>query len=455
MILKHKTLRYYYWLFIEFTKKHSRMMLLSFFISFFIIISLISVTPYLDKVFFSKKQVIGMIGNYTIDTLPEDILKKISHGLVFTNEKGESIPALSSSWEMLKGGKEFRFHLKPGLTWDDGKEFSAKDLNYNFRDVEVKVVDSGTVHLTLKKALPIMPTYLTKPIIRYPLHGVIGLYKVDQIKSSHGAITELHLSPNKKDLPPLIYKFYDSESKLVSAYKAGSINEMMISKKSIADTFKDWRNTTITRGVDYNIALTLFYNMRNPLFAEKEVRQAIALGVPRDKFAEFGEVANSPISPASWAYNTDLKKPLYDLDQSNKILAKYVKDASAEARLEFVTYYDYLNSATDIEENLNKSGLKTNLTLSNFQNPDKFDLLLAFWRIPQDPDQYFYWHSTQAVGNISNYRNVRIDKLLEDGRNTLSTEERKTHYLQFQKILMDDQPAVFIYYPYTYTIKRR
>ncbi len=455
MIFRHKTLRYYYWFFIEFTKKHSRMMLLSFFISFFIVISLISVTPYLDKVFFSRKEVVGLVGTYTIDTLPEEVLRKVSHGLVFINEKGETIPALASSWENIGNGREFKFHIKPGLTWDDGKEFSAKDLNYNFRDVTVEIPDKSTVVLKLQKPLPIAPTYLTRPVIKYPLHGVIGLYKVDQIRTSHGAITEIFLSPNKKDLPPLVYKFYDSESKLISAYKAGEISEMTLLKKSLGDTFKDWKNTTVKRGVDYNTVLTLFFNTKNPLLAEKDVREAIALGIPRDKFTEFGEVANGPISPTSWAYNPNLKKPLFNLDQSIQSLSKFTKEGSASAKLNFITYYDYLNSATDIEENLNKAGVKTNLTLSNFQNPDQFDLMLAYWKIPQDPDQYFFWHSTQEAGNLTNYKNVKIDKLLEDGRNTLDTNKRKEQYLQFQKVIIDDLPAVFIYYPYTYTIKRK
>lgn len=455
MIFKHKTLRYYYWFFVEFTKKHSRMILLSFFISFFIIVSLISITPYLDKVFFSKKQVVGRVGSHTVDSLPEEVLNKISHGLVFINERGEAIPALASSWELLKNGKEFRFHLKNGLSWDDGKEFSAYDLNYNFKDVEVQVLDKSTVYFKLKKALPIAPTYLTKPVIRYPLHGVIGLYKVDRIRSSHGVITELSLSPNKKDLPPLVYKFYDNESKLIGAYKTGEISEMTLLKKSLVDTFKDWKNTHISRGVDYETVLTLFLNNKNSLLSEKDVRQAIALSVPRDKFLEYGEVANSPISPLSWAYNPNLKKPLFDVDQSSKNLEKFTKTASKEAKLEFITYYEYLNVATDIDENLKKAGLRTNLSLSNFDRPEQFDLLLAYWKIPHDPDQYFFWHSTQSEGNITNYKNVRIDKLLEDGRSTLDIQERKNHYFQFQKVLIDDLPAVFVYYPYTYTIKRK
>ena len=31
-----------------------------------------------------------------------------------------------------------------------------------------------------------------------------------------------------------------------------------------------------------------------------------------------------------------------------------------------------------------------------YDRPDNFDLLLVFWKMPQDPDQYYFWHSTQT-----------------------------------------------------------
>ena len=82
-------------------------------------------------------------------------------------------------------------------------------------------------------------------------------------------------------------------------------------------------------------------------------------------------------------------------------------------------------------------------------------MLLAFWKVPLDPDQYFYWHSTQNLGNIAKYKNVRVDKLLEDGRSTLDFKARKDIYDDFQKVITDDMPAYFLYYPYVYTIARQ
>ncbi len=455
MILKSKFLRYYYWLTIEFIKKHMRMILLSFFLSFFLITSLVSFSPYLNRFFFTRKEVVGIVGSFDINHVPEEIIEKISHGLVYVNEKGEIIPALTSSWEMINGGLEFNFHIKNNLFWDDGKEFTTKDLVYNFKDVDVKIIDKNTIYFTLHKKLPIFPTYLTKPVVRYPLHGVVGLYKVDNIKVSQGTIKEINLSPNKNDLPLIVYKFYGNESKLINAYKTGEINKMTLYRKGLVESFSEWKNTKISRSTDYSRVMTLFFKFQNKLLDQKDVRQAIDLTMPRKKLVEFGELANSPIPPTSWAYNPDLKQTVEDSDTAQKNLKKYTEEASTSAKLDFETFYDYLNTANIVDKRLKDVGLSTTVSLSNLDQPEKFDLLLAYWQIPKDPDQYFFWHSLQTQSNLLGYKNVRVDKLLEDGRGTLRVSARKSFYLQFQKIIADDLPAIFLYYPYTYTIQRK
>ena len=86
--------------------------------------------------------------------------------------------------------------------------------------------------------------------------------------------------------------------------------------------------------------------------------------------------------------------------------------------------------------------------------PSAYQAFLGELPVLRDPDQYTLWHSGQ-VGNITNYRNLRIDKLLEDGRTTYNLEDRKKIYSDFQKYLLDDMPAVFLFFPYTYTITRK
>ncbi|MFH0979573.1 MAG: ABC transporter substrate-binding protein, partial [Candidatus Roizmanbacteria bacterium] len=130
-VFQKKAFRYYYWLVIEFFKKYGRLIAISFFVSFIAIIGFLSISPYI-KVALTKEEVIGLVGNYDLNNPPEELATKISNGLVSISEKGEIIPVIANSWEVKKGGQEYRFHLKDNLLWGDGKKFSASDIKYQF-----------------------------------------------------------------------------------------------------------------------------------------------------------------------------------------------------------------------------------------------------------------------------------------------------------------------------------
>ena len=79
-----------------------------------------------------------------------------------------------------------------------------------------------------------------------------------------------------------------------------------------------------------------------------------------------------------------------------------------------------------------------------------FDALIYGEITGADPDPYAFWHSSQ-IGqsglNIADYANKEVDKLLEDGRLSSGREARQEKYEKFQKIIAEDEPAVFLYSP--------
>jgi peptide/nickel transport system substrate-binding protein len=79
--------------------------------------------------------------------------------------------------------------------------------------------------------------------------------------------------------------------------------------------------------------------------------------------------------------------------------------------------------------------------------PQNFQALLVAQNIPGDPDQYSLWHSTQAQTNITGLDSKRVDKDLEDARKSLDEEKRKASYIDFQKELLEEAPATFLYFP--------
>jgi len=86
--------------------------------------------------------------------------------------------------------------------------------------------------------------------------------------------------------------------------------------------------------------------------------------------------------------------------------------------------------------------------------PTDYQLFLTIWEPPIDPDQYVFWHQTQQQGNFRKLKNVKIDKLLEDGRNELSRTKRKQVYDKFQEVMVEEVPAVFLIYPDRFLIER-
>lgn len=454
MPFTNKKLRYLYWFLKEFIRKNLKLILLTFFLSFITVFVLVSFYPVIESQFLLRKRVVGYLGKYNLNNLPDEITGKISSGLIFINNDGQVVPALASSWEIKNNGAEFLVHLKQNFIWNDGKKFTAYDINYQFKDVKINVKDDYTLVFKLKDPLPIFIRYLNKPVVKSPLVGVGGLYRIGKIVSKNGIIRQLYLIPNKKGLSSLIYRFYDNDNQLIIAYKKGEISEFSSTKKALIEPFYQWKNSHVERLVDYKRLFTLFFNFNNEILKERDLRAAIKMGINIDKFKDYGQPALGPIPPTSWAFSSLIKPHVYDYDTAKKIISNTIS-ASMSAKLNLLTYYEYSDLADIILQQLKDLGFNPDLNYLTQTFDKKFDILLAYWKIPDDPDQYYFWHSSQNNTNIGNYLNLRVDKLLEDGRNTYITKERIQIYREFQKVITDDPPAVFLFYPYLYRVRRK
>jgi peptide/nickel transport system substrate-binding protein len=111
-----------------------------------------------------------------------------------------------------------------------------------------------------------------------------------------------------------------------------------------------------------------------------------------------------------------------------------------------------------IKDNWEKIGVKTVVTpvpvkeiQASVIKPKNYEALLFSEQVGNDPDVYVFWHSTQVGSsglNLSNYKNEDADKALEEGRLSLDQNQRIADYQQFQTILTNDAPAVFLFSPY-------
>lgn len=399
-----------------------------------------------------NKEYIGIVGNYTADTLPNLLLRLASHGLTSVDESGIVHSDLAQSWEIKDNGKTYVFHLKRNQFFDDGTPFTSQTIRLPFSDVQIERLSAYTAILRLKDQYAPFLISLSRPIFKDGLVGVNGSYQVKDIGLNGKFLTSLTLTDAKNPLKVRVYQFYPTEEALKVAFALGTSTKIInvTSPQFNTTTLEKFPNAQVVKSVDYNELITIFYNISDPTLNDKRLRDALSYALP-NAFPQ-GERNTLPLSAKSWAYQPDFAR-LQDLEHAGILLKSISASASGLPKLTIHTVTQYKDVAAIIQKSWENVGITSNVKIVPHR-PDVFQVFIGGFRVPQDPDQYVLWHSDQQ-SNITNYKNLRIDKLLEDGRKTLEQDKRQKIYADFQKYLVDDPPAAFLFAPYVYTITRR
>ncbi|MDP2860580.1 MAG: ABC transporter substrate-binding protein [bacterium] len=443
-------LRLLFLLFSNLISRHPRSFFCFFcfgFISFFL--AELFILPVSRSLLSRKENYIGIIGNYTITDPPLFLQKKISKGLTEILENGIATPSAAVFWEATDSAKLYTFFLRDDLYWHNGEKFSAKDVNYKLKDVQIRIIDEKTLQFKLNSSFSSLPEIVSQPIFKKNLIG-LGDYRVKGLETEGQFLKKLVLSFKNGTKESFSYYFYPSEEAAIIGFKMGEVNEIYGLREK-----KAWENSKakITAETDYDQYTGIFFNENDSLLADKSFRQALAYAT-RNDLAD-GEPAYGPIAKNSFFYNRNLKAYSYNLETAKKLFEKTQKTASEAAGIKIVisVLSPFEPVAEKIKEDWERLGLRVELKNETIL-PSRFQILLASQKVPSGPDQYRLWHSTQAL-NITGYNNPRVDKLLEDARKTTDLEKRKSLYLDFQKSLVEDSPAIFLYYPASYHLKRK
>lgn len=400
---------------------------------------------YLPDLIMGNKEIIGMTGRFRPDNLPREILVLVSQGLTGLSDFGLE-PGMAQSWESPDHGKTWIFKLKEDIYWQDGSRLTSSNINYEFSDVTVDRPDDYTIIFTLVEGpYSPFPTVLTKPLFKKGLLGT-GEWHVKKLSIINTYVQELVLIKGKDTL---IYKFYPTVDRTKLAYKLGQIDQII----ELLDPFPfdTWNNSIVMDNINKSQVVTLFFNTQDKLLADKSLRQALIYAIDKNLL---GARAESSINPDSWAYNPQVKTYDYDPTRTKEIIDQLPGELKDSMDIKLVSTPSLLPVAEKISGDWEAAGIKNQIQVSSII-PSEFQAFLTIFEIPDDPDQYPMWHSTQESTNISKMANPRIDKYLEDGRVELDLEERRKIYLDFQRYLIEDAPAAFLYHPKYFTIIRR
>ena len=401
-------------------------------------------------------QNIGLVGRHTLTTLPKVVESKLSIGLTTVDSSGVISPGLADSWEISEDGKSYTFSINPSFTWHDRASIKSEDIGYNFKDAAVEYSDS--THLTIRLSDPFspLPAVVSAPVLKKTksptkLIGV-GSYQVTRFRRNGQILESITLTPadTTSSRPKINYLFYPTQAQAITAFKLGIVDQL----EDITDPgeLATWPTAVLDKRPQSDRYVAVFFNLTDPLFAGssgEDLRLALSYATDKSRF-DSALRAISPIAATSWAFNPEVKKYDHDLTRAQELLKRTEK---LPENITLSVVQAYLEVGEEIKKDWEELGLKVNLQISP-DIPETFQALIVAQSIPVDPDQYHLWHSTQGT-NLTHLNNPRIDKLLEDGRKTLDLKDRKKIYADFQRYLLEEAPAIFLFHPETYTITRK
>jgi len=329
----------------------------------------------------------------------DQIIQKLTKiGLTYFDNEDKLVPAICEKWEISSDNKTYTFYLKDGF--DSGKISEIiKSHKNGWSDIAIETPESKIIKFTLKEPYSPFLNNTAQPILEY---GPYELKKQDK--------TELVFTPRENFvfgrpyLDEIVIKLFPDEDNLRKALDQSKINALAY--VNIDEKTNNFNNYSL----DLPRYLVAFFNLNKEQFQDKNVRQKIKKDEKLDN---------------------DVTALLVTTDKSENVAkAEEFENKWAEKNLKInIEKHDTVELQKDIIPGRN------------------YDMILYGIDYGYDPDPYPFWHTSQMSSaglNLSNFSNQKADALMEEGRQTTDENARAEKYKQFQTIIDDEVPAIFL-----------
>lgn len=306
-----------------------------------------------------------------------------------------------------------------------------------------------------------------------------GPYKFDRLKKDkNGKIRSYQLSANKNFyggrpfINELETKFYISEDEMIDAYNRNEAEGLSFVSPDNLKRIKFKQRLNI-RELKLPRYFAIFFNQnKSVLLSDKNIRLALSRATDKNVLLEkvlenrgiaihspmIGGVLDVPDNVKKYDYDLKLAKTTLEatgwkMDESG-ILSKGNQKFSL--KITTSTWPELTEVVKIIEEQWEALGVQIDIEVlptPELQQAIKdrdYEALLFGAVLNIDPDPFSLWHSSQKKDpglNLALYDNKAADTILEEARQTLNPLERAKKYDDFQRIIIEDIPAVFLYNP--------
>lgn len=428
--------------------------------------------------------------------LEGQIYTLLGNSLVDTDKNFEPRPALSESWEDSADGKEWTFHLRKGVKFHNGREFTSTDVKWNFD----RIMDPKTGSLFRKRwavldSITVVDRYTVKLTLKRPSGSVLAnfsggantlIFIAPECVNADGSVTQpigtgpfqfIEWKPQEhiklkrfkeywvNGLPYLdeinIKPVRDDIVRLNAVQTGDLIMSYFLPVEEVAKLEKKPQKTVHYMSVPIRGFEIIHFNTAKPPFNDIRVRQAVAYGIEKQEIMigatlGFGKTVNQPFSQESFWY-CDVPQTVRDIRKARALL----KEAGYPNGLEVT-----LSAGADeevaqvIQAQLMEIGMNVKILMTDFPTyitrviKGKFQLGILGTLPWADPDSFYptMFDPQGAWSVLTKYKNPQIVQLIKQGAEELDPEKRKEIYTKVVKIYIEEAPAIFTHsYPDAYS----
>jgi peptide/nickel transport system substrate-binding protein len=289
----------------------------------------------------------------------------VYQGLIYVDKDRNIKPDLAESWDANADHTEYTFHLRKGVKWQDGQDFTASDVVFTYTTITPKYVataaatfknilqktealDAATVKLTLAKAygpflsflsVPIVPEHLysgtdfsTNPHNRMPIGtGPFQLASWTPGDSMRFQASTQYWKPGQPYLDSIVIRIIPQGPSRLAALQSGDVDYLPYTEVLPQDfaSIRDDPNFQWATGLTSQAQVMLTLNLQREPFNNKTVRQALYYAIDRPTMVKqiTLDVDSVPLSAIhksiGWAQSSDVdlgKMYAFNVDKANQLL---------------------------------------------------------------------------------------------------------------------------------------
>jgi peptide/nickel transport system substrate-binding protein len=429
---------------------------------------------------------------------------KINEGLLWYDYDLNPKPLLATAWFISNDGLRYTFHLRAGVKWHDGQDFTAEDVAFTifrlqqahprgritFQNVTaVETPDPHTAIIVLSKPAPYLITALgssESPIVPKHVYETFKPEEQPKLEQTIGTGPFIlkewapgsHLlfvrNPNYWDAPKpyldrVILQVIVDPTSRAAALETGEI-DIGANPVPLADVGRLKANPKLvvdTTTYAYSgPQQQMFFNLENEILQNQKVRLAVARALDLKKLVDvalfgYGDVSPSPVSVAlpKW-YDPSIKPYPFDPKHAQSMLDEVGYPRGADGvrfKLRLIRNPFLPTALSDfIRQSLAAVGISVqiiNVELASYlktvYTDRAWDLTIESLSNTFDPTlgvQRAYWSKNFKIGlvfsNASKYANPEVDALLEAAAVEPDEVKRRALWYQFQAIIHRELPGI-------------